>query len=606
MSPRVVAISGPDNVGKSTQLRWLSRVCGDVAIGGGIQDYDMEWPTRRLGGQEGWWFDWPTPRRSEAIFRAYKLRSDALGEARSLLDRGPRMFTAVCAATSVIRDGGKVGAAIEMVEALCGARQHYANVHEILLLPAMDAEECARQALAGEQQVRDLRYVEYQKALAEALLIQASRGEYAAVVVRAGRSISEVCRELCEKLPRPFADSPPPFADVDGVIVLGGLSESGKSTAAELLRRRWGFTRLKISYLVEQAARRCNLSLDAFYSQSPEFISEETLVELNTFARAHKFARNFSLESAHRSEVALHWKATLGSRLSIVFLDAAKRSRLERTNEGRASLEARDLEKGERGADRIRDCADVVIDNNRGIAELRRAVASLATKTGAGQVGGGEASHEEVIDTLRALCEAHAPGDLRYAAVAGSLANGSWQPGLSDIDLVMIVDEWRRDDLVVLASAIGAAFPDTKIGLNILTISEVTGALLSGNLTHKLRLGADGALCELIPAKIALPAISSAEDLRRSEADLITSVVMLRREALLADAEIRPLKKHVALTAKVLLRACAIDIEGDQAAITTASEVFGVGLPDPYDTLGWSLFGLALYANRASYASDLG
>ena len=54
----VIAVSGPDNVGKTTQLRILSRRLGrSAALAGSLDSYDLRWRAIRTGGMADWWFE---------------------------------------------------------------------------------------------------------------------------------------------------------------------------------------------------------------------------------------------------------------------------------------------------------------------------------------------------------------------------------------------------------------------------------------------------------------------------------------------------------------------------------------------------------------------
>jgi hypothetical protein len=54
----VLAVSGPDNVGKSTQLRILARRIGPcAALAGSLDAYDPRWRTITALGMADWWFD---------------------------------------------------------------------------------------------------------------------------------------------------------------------------------------------------------------------------------------------------------------------------------------------------------------------------------------------------------------------------------------------------------------------------------------------------------------------------------------------------------------------------------------------------------------------
>jgi hypothetical protein len=156
------------------------------------------------------------------------------------------------------------------------------------------------------------------------------------------------------------------------IVALGGLSESGKSTAGHYLQARHGHARLKIGYLLRVAGELRGIpdvyALDAT-------AQAELLVEaLEEFCTAHRFQRRLSIESLHRGETTRELVKLLGARLTVVYLDVEAGVREARGAHGPTDVRERDEVKRARGAERIRDFADLVVDNNGPRAALYHGV----------------------------------------------------------------------------------------------------------------------------------------------------------------------------------------------------------------------------------------
>jgi hypothetical protein len=105
------------------------------------------------------------------------------------------------------------------------------------------------------------------------------------------------------------------------VVALGGLSESGKSTAGAYLAARHGYARLKIGYLLETAAARRQVA--DVYALDAAGIAELLADGLEDYCRAHRFQRRVSIESLHRANVTAELAKLLGPSLRVAYLTPA-------------------------------------------------------------------------------------------------------------------------------------------------------------------------------------------------------------------------------------------------------------------------------------------
>jgi hypothetical protein len=265
----------------------------------------------------------------------------------ALEDRGLPMLHATCAATAVLKDGLSPAKALRLVDHLAAdlpAAVPRREVHLLLRRSADPAREAA-EALRREAKPVNERYASYQRALAEILSAQVERGEYHAVLDLGDAPILDAQRRLRDRL----ADlgiqvQPLPDDVLERLWVLGGMSESGKSTVGELLRDEHGVTRLKIGYLLEVAAMRAGTA-DPYEHWSEREQAERLAEEILRLAETTK-ARTISVESAHRFEATAHLKRVWGDRCQVVYVDTPpplartppsvrRRSRAHRAGPGR-------------------------------------------------------------------------------------------------------------------------------------------------------------------------------------------------------------------------------------------------------------------------------
>lgn len=119
--------------------------------------------------------------------------------------------------------------------------------------------------------------------------------------------------------------------------------------------------RLKMSYFLDRANNE--LGYDVYYL-SGERRAAALLRGLDAFARCHWYLSTLTIKSVHRYDSIAALKSYLGHLLQIIYIDANEELRLERSGRPRTRLEQKDAAKKERGAERVKEIADVVIDDN--------------------------------------------------------------------------------------------------------------------------------------------------------------------------------------------------------------------------------------------------
>ncbi|MDQ2873854.1 MAG: hypothetical protein M3Y33_03155 [Actinomycetota bacterium] len=259
----VVALSGPDNVGKSTQIRLLARRAGMADLGA-LDAHDPRWASARSAGLADWWFSAaPISEVTDVLACSYLARAGLAGGEPGvrLADRGIPMLEATVVATAAVRGHlGHRAAADRAAQLLAPYRRELEQAEAaetgVLLLHDDDPEAGAARALARERQA-SARYGAYQRVLNAHLHSQARGGRFAVAITVGDRSILSVQHEIGVRLGElPGLEVPEVALQRVRVVALGGLSESGKSTAGHYLATRHGYARLKIGYLLAVAAAR--------------------------------------------------------------------------------------------------------------------------------------------------------------------------------------------------------------------------------------------------------------------------------------------------------------------------------------------------------------
>jgi len=576
-----VSLNGVDNVGKTTQLAWLSRGMPGATLVGTVDAWDVRWRQLAAGDFAHWWFvASSTAEHVEFLLGSHVARRAASGPL-ALEDRGLPMLRAACAATAAIKEGLSVAQAVNRVDRIAAglpAADSRPEVH-LLLRRSGDPVREAAEALRRELGTVDARYTDYQHTLADVLALQAARGEYDAVLDIGTSPILDVQRQIRTRLAeRGVSVQPLPEDRLNRIWVLGGLSESGKSTVGELLRDEHGATRLKIGYLLEVAAARAGVA-DPYESWSEREQAERLSEEILRFAEATK-SRTVSIESAHRFEATAHLKRVWGNRAQVVYVDADPAVRAARATEPAAELSRRDDLKRERGAHRVIGIADHVIDNSGPLSSLKLLVGRLVTTV---DLRAAPAAARTAVTHSRWL--ANAVTHLRDAQVAAVLATGStgtssWREKWSDLDLLVVRDAapaaWLRDVAGTLAGIDGV-----KVGVSVFTTGDIEALRVPPRVVQSLRRAAQGEGLLYRREDYLLPVPAHADADRTSRGELGLVLMTTRRLLAAGHPDVRALHKHLVLLAKILLRADGRDVHDAEEVVATFQELHPAAGCDP-------------------------
>jgi predicted nucleotidyltransferase len=586
----VASINGPDNVGKTTQIRFLRSDHPEIADLGGIQLYIDEQHIVEGAPSAAWWFrDSSSMELITVVSRSFRTRHEMSKERSDLvlLDRGAKQFEAVLIASVMVKDGLDEESARELVRSF--GQELYETDTEtfrVLLTHGVDAATGAQHSLASETYASE-HYQRYQLFLNDLLLKQARSGTYHEVIDCTGKSILAVQNELRASLRQRGMDFRPLFEHVETIYAFGGLSESGKSTAAEYLRKAHHAARLKISYLLELARNRTYPSTDIY--ALPEFVIAELLVmELDRFSRYHYYLSAVSIESLHRSEMTACLKRFLGNKLLIIYCKASDRNRLTRSDSDQAALQLKDATKISRGADRIEKISDAIVNNDGPLLSLYWQLDALANSFHVDEFRpfyktiqdlALPVSAGDVAQQLLTSCRTKFGLRLLLFAVIGSWGRQSGHEGWSDLDVLIVVEPGSTSDLRSVVTEIARIPKNLRLGITVVTRPELRLGHVDSKVIHSLRLISLGKIAvQMIADGLRLASMGYSADLSRSLAFLPSAVQTLRREITDLNPSPRRIFKTVLVICKILLRVERIETDDEQDILDRCEAVYSFGL----------------------------
>lgn len=447
--------------------------------------------------------------------------------------------------------------------------------HALVLLHCDDWEEGTRRSLAHEVTVTEI-YATYQRHLHEQINRLVDEGRFPMAIRIGDRPTVAVQDEVRQLLAPLYPDVPGRALAGVHVTALGGMSESGKSTAGEYLRTQHSHARLKIGYLIEDAADRAGIH-DPYRLGS--VVQAELIVDsLDRFCQAHHFLDSVSIESLHDFDSTAELARMLGPQLTVAYLNASEATRTRRGTAGSQDVADRDLIKRERGADKIVSIAHEVIGNDGPRLKLERRLDRIALDRrprpehqpstmpvkALGLPVNLESYLAEFLDRttgLRPLID--------LLAVTGSGAWGKYQHGWSDLDVLVVADASALDEMRQILADLETELGGVKLGMTVLTRAECRAGAITSRLFHVLALIGSGSLVPLWSTPgLALPAPDAATDVAVSLRDGIQAAIEIRRQFLKGSPDLRALYKVTALLAKIQLRFSGIECPSDSDALT--------------------------------------
>ncbi|TSC73234.1 MAG: hypothetical protein G01um101470_215 [Parcubacteria group bacterium Gr01-1014_70] len=369
----IVSINGRDGVGKSTHIRLLSGFNnGEIHATKSLNLYSKKWPV--LSGKDfsRWWFETVSMEELiDLIIESLNKRGTEKTDSEiTLFDRGTNMFKSVCVATWMTRYDLALLDAVHRVDKLFSvAIEKTEQEYEILLVHDKIYEgsiQKYRRTLVSAEQTytseQNKRYIHYQRNLVVAMDHYFAEKVTARIVVN--DYVIEIQNRIRSILNEQFNIKLPILAQNLKLLVgYGGLSESGKSSCADWFRCSTGSYRLKVRYFIE--------TLEGFGKQAT---ADVVAMEILRFIQCHYYVNVFSVESLHRPELVAFLKLLLGNKFQVVYVRVPRKMRIRRARKelgisvsmATKMVTKKDSIKCFRGATRVKQIADIVLDNSVG------------------------------------------------------------------------------------------------------------------------------------------------------------------------------------------------------------------------------------------------
>jgi len=336
-----------------------------------LKAYSQKWPNFDGYKMSQWWFEEVSfEDLVDIIIESLNRRDkDRVQNKISVYDRGWRMFKAVCVATQLMRARISLEEAKEFVDRKFANGLDYAPEETEFLL------EPDNEYFSGVSHLIDLfrprkdpnlpervyqRYARYQQNLAVAMNVYFN--DFQVHRIRVCEPILDIQNKLRTIISQLYGVELPPLGEnIELAVGFGGFSEVGKSSFAEFLRRNYGFLRLKLRYFIR---------IIEFHGL--ERTPERVVLELLHFLDCHPYVQRISFESLHDPYIPALMKLMFGERCKIIFLEAREDVRINRgakelgvnLDEAAKIITRKDQIKRERGAEVVRDIADIVFDNS--------------------------------------------------------------------------------------------------------------------------------------------------------------------------------------------------------------------------------------------------
>jgi len=376
-----ISINGTHDTGKTTQIALLPSH-QSLAIIGPLHEYDDN--LREMldtGKMEDLWWSCSDQEFVSVIFSAIKARTTAVSESEKaqvrVYDRGTDMFLAVVIATCAVKNHDcNLDAARESVYVCLSNLEIEFETEDVcvLLKQHQDRDTALEIGLDRETSHVDERYRQYQTLLHLEIGWQEEMGVYHHVIVEKGQ---ESHRQVQDQIRAALADRAlrqvfvPLMGSVTRIYAVGGLSECGKSTIASYISGSYGQQahRLKMGYFLDLASRRQGRDI---YSRSERDQAFALCDELHAYLQAHYWIKHVTIESVHRVESIRLLKQILGDKLCIIYVDVSIEKRKLRSLDALATLEKKDVQKTQRGADRVKDIAVNVLNNDGSLRQSQQ------------------------------------------------------------------------------------------------------------------------------------------------------------------------------------------------------------------------------------------
>lgn len=573
---KIISLNGLDNCGKTTQARKIKEHNKLVQIIGNLSKYDF-WP--KLDGEDlfNWWFQ--NGRTEEIIKTIYNCISARGQEIASsdfplvVIDRGNRMFDAVCIATTSIRERCSLDEAERFVFDIRNKFniENFSN-ENLLFQHGLSLEEMleisSRRSDSKFSDEADFIYKNYQRLLATILQRQVKEGVYSKIVNASGNidTIFSDIQNVIISLMTKDLD----LSNLHTIIGLGGLSECGKSSLAEYLEREHGFVRLKIGYFIENISQQYSSKLkdskEGIYDVSDDFLSTLFLEQLLRFANNHYYQKDFSIESLHNFEFTQKLKGIMDDKFKIIYIDVPEKVRIKRNSddlsisirESKKLVSRKDSQKKRRGAESIKNISDFVLDNSQSREYTYQQINRFLFN---GFLFGikpidSYSMPEEYKNVLRGVTDSLVSkfdSAIHLLTVIGSGGRNNIIEGWSDLDLLLVIDKPTEESIKGVSHAVKGM--PIKVGTTMYSPKEFQNGIVDSKTVYSIELIKTGILAPtIINEELQFPYISKNHRKKLHQMLLPNLIHRLRRNLYSQDdLDMHSLAKNVDNIMKFML-----------------------------------------------------
>jgi hypothetical protein len=193
-----LSLNGPDNAGKTTQIRLLSEARPSLQRLGSAHEHAPHLWRRLSAGTATWWFETSsTAELTWLLLESHRLRAAARTPGSvAVIDRGHPMLVAAATATCAVKDDVSIDVARARVTDVQRSISAPPAEIALLLLISRDAGESLAVSQQRDPTPWSPRYLRYQRTLHEVLMQQIEQGIYDRVVEWGTRSRAEIHREI--------------------------------------------------------------------------------------------------------------------------------------------------------------------------------------------------------------------------------------------------------------------------------------------------------------------------------------------------------------------------------------------------------------------------
>ena len=388
----IVSLNGMDGAGKTTQANKLFSLNPDfIAYVKGLEDYE---PFSKIK-DNNWWFSSSTPEEfCDIIYASLQARNKDISTIKKpiiIVDKGVCNFDARVIATLISRNVDK-----ETVYSLVKKYKEKYDVYsmeDVNLFLKLDGgfeEQLEVMNRRGKNDGFSVEaqniYRNYQKIQNIILTQQLDKNLY--TVINASRKIDEVYEDIIETLSKELNNRVGCISKQRQVVGIGGLSESGKSTAGRLLLENFNIPNFKFKYIARLITDKYGVQPENnIFSNHKKILAPLMCDEIANLLNNMYYWNIVSFESLHDFELTDAMKKVLPLNYNIVFLNTDKQIRVDRNakslnvsyDDSIKLVNQKDEGKVLEGALKILTITDYIINNDGSIDGLSEQLGNVVT-----------------------------------------------------------------------------------------------------------------------------------------------------------------------------------------------------------------------------------